>query len=578
MTATATSHQVAWRFIVADNDRLASWLTASHDDGRRIVDVSSRDLLDIYLETEDWRLHRAGLLLRLRCTTVQSTAATHYEAQLEAHDGLVTSIAPLANARAVTLREAGGELGHCVRSIAGRRPLHPLCELRTRREIYVLEQQGEHSAAVHVDAVNDSADLEGEPRFRVEVQTRPADRDRLAGFVEAMQRECAFEAEVASPLSRALALRGVVPVESPALGPTAIEPEHSVASAAYAVLRAHFTTLWKYESRVRLGEDTEAVHQMRVATRRLRAALQLFEDVLPPRRQAWLRDEFRWLGGVLGVVRDLDVLSANLRAQGLSRPEIEQAALPEILARFEGRRAAAQVRLLEEMDSERYERLIAVTTLALQRGIPPRSRAARLSVGAGVPRRITRLHRAVRKLAARIEPESPLEQLHDLRIRCKQLRYAMECFGSVYGKPAKKFSRDLAAIQSALGLQQDAAVAAALRTEVATWGEVTPASAVALELFVREAETRALAVRLRLEELLAGIDGKTWKRLRRAMRRCRRATVRIAVSRPQPRRRRGATAPLAAAVEPAPAEVVEARVTDPAESIDAATQPSTLDS
>ena len=89
-------------------------------------------------------------------------------------------------------------------------------------------------------------------------------------------------------------------------GWTPIDPDGTIGALALNVLRRHFETFLAREPGTRLGDDVEELHDMRVASRRLRAALSLFGDVLAP-AVLNLREELQWIGGVLGAVRDLDV-------------------------------------------------------------------------------------------------------------------------------------------------------------------------------------------------------------------------------------------------------------------------------
>ena len=93
---------------------------------------------------------------------------------------------------------------------------------------------------------------------------------------------------------------------SPDLGSTVVSEDSTIGELAYAVLRRQLAVLRDKEPGTRLGEDIEELHDMRVATRRLRAALALFSNVLPVRAQTF-REELGWLAAVLGAVRDLDV-------------------------------------------------------------------------------------------------------------------------------------------------------------------------------------------------------------------------------------------------------------------------------
>src|SRR4029450_7505707 len=89
-------------------------------------------------------------------------------------------------------------------------------------------------------------------------------------------------------------------------GPTALDAEATIGEGGLAVLRRPLTPLLAKEPGTRLGDDVEELHDMRVASRRLRAALSLFADVLPP-SAASFGDDLRWLGRALGAVRDFDV-------------------------------------------------------------------------------------------------------------------------------------------------------------------------------------------------------------------------------------------------------------------------------
>jgi CHAD domain-containing protein len=113
-------------------------------------------------------------------------------------------------------------------------------------------------------------------------------------------------------------------------------------------------------------EDPEELHDMRVATRRLRAALKLYSDVLPKRSERYERD-LRWVAGALGEVRDLDVHLERLSEESSRNGED----LEEVVALLRERRVGARRRMLEALDSNRYERLVASFSGTLRRGRSP---------------------------------------------------------------------------------------------------------------------------------------------------------------------------------------------------------------
>ncbi|MEI6309801.1 MAG: CHAD domain-containing protein [bacterium] len=198
----------------------------------------------------------------------------------------------------------------------------------------------------------------------------------------------------------------------------------------YKVLRQQTGQLLWHEPGARLGIDPERLHAMRVATRRLRAALRLFLEVLPARTATHLRGELKWLGASLGRVRDLDVYLERLEG-------LEFALLPESRPGLEQYRR----RLIEEREKRREGLLRALRTrrfLALKESLAAmmekrpmnwRNRRAMtqpaLSAAAVfLAPPLNRLLKAGRALRL----DSPDVEMHALRIRIKRLRYALEFF------------------------------------------------------------------------------------------------------------------------------------------------------
>ena len=184
---------------------------------------------------------------------------------------------------------------------------------------------------------------------------------------------------------------------------------------------------------------------MRVATRRLRAALSLFEGVLPVRAQVF-RDELGWLGRLLGAVRDLDVqlegladMAARRRlahtAARRPRPPGRTVGAPRARARRGPRRHVERARLgplgAPGQGADRHGAAGTGAPLARHPGAR-RHRPAR--AGAGAPRQGG-------KAAKRAKRSGVVTDFHALRIRCKRLRYALEFGGEVYGGRTSRFVR-----------------------------------------------------------------------------------------------------------------------------------------
>lgn len=190
--------------------------------------------------------------------------------------------------------------------------------------------------------------------------------------------------------------------------------------------------------------------------RRTRSALKLAGDVLPDGLARRFRAEFGWLGDLTTPVRDLDVYLLGFEAatDGLA------AAAPEDLqpfrAHLERRRATARRALVRGLRSRRFEDLTAqwraaLTSMPADPGGPKAENDA--------SRRIRRAGRRVLARGRRITPASPPEDLHNLRKRCKELRYALEFFESLHDPQAhRKAVRDLKGLQNCLGRFQDSQV------------------------------------------------------------------------------------------------------------------------
>ena len=236
---------------------------------------------------------------------------------------------------------------------------------------------------------------------------------------------------------------------------------------AYA--RAQVATLMSYDPRVRRDEP-DAVHQMRVATRRLRSMLSSFGQVLRRDELGPLAGELKWLGDVLGAARDAEVLDAHLRdALEHLPPELVMGPVAaRVRVHFAPVEADARAAVLKALDSDRYlellgglDRLIADPPLAPEAGRP----AAEV-----LPRAARRIRRGLRRriLRAARTPAGPDRDaaLHEARKAAKHARYSAEAVSPAFGKPARRFARRVKKVQSVLGEHHDGVVARAAVREL----------------------------------------------------------------------------------------------------------------
>jgi CHAD domain-containing protein len=289
----------------------------------------------------------------------------------------------------------------------------------------------------------------------------------------------------------------------------------SIGARALDVLRQQFEATRRHAPGAHEGADPEEVHDMRVAIRRLRAALRSFDDVLP---EGWesVRSELKWLGGSLSAVRDLDVQLAQLGTWKASLPSPDQAAMDGLLALLTEQRQQAREALVRSLDSARYAALMQDADTLLDASLPA---AAAEPLAHWAPRLIERGYRKLRKRGDRLDSQSRAEDLHRLRIEAKRLRYLVEFVGEAYNPASRRLVRRVTQLQDVLGAHQDAQVAsAALRGLLADRrGTLEPELVWVMgEIAGRYSETAA-DMRKEFSKAYRGVAGKRWRRLRKAM-------------------------------------------------------------
>ncbi|HVM44144.1 MAG TPA: CHAD domain-containing protein [Gemmatimonadales bacterium] len=235
---------------------------------------------------------------------------------------------------------------------------------------------------------------------------------------------------------------------SPALSAA---PALTTRQAASRIVARQVRELLAWEKAAGRGEDAEAVHQMRVQIRRLRAALALFASVMRPPRRAG-RPRLRWLAHALGRVRDLDVIIALLEEGHLARLDaVEGARLEDLLAALKERRWRAQRRLTTSLERRRYARLKSAL-----RDFARHPRFARESAEETMAARfltdvIHRLARRVTAHRAMTERAPEAADLHALRIGVKRLRYVLDFHAETCGIAFDEERRLTRLLQDCLG-------------------------------------------------------------------------------------------------------------------------------
>src|SRR5215212_2402538 len=486
---SATDHQeIEWQFDAGELESVEGWL-GRHDSGSSgllVAPQSTVEITDTYYDTDDWRFYRAGYALRVRNTDgeVEATmkSLTPSEGSLRRRREISE---PLKDDKPSTLKKAGGAVGGRSRTLVGGREMRLLFSIETRRQGFALllegstdgNQEDVRIGEISLDASEIPLGEETTRLTRVEIEAGigMAPTPDLLGFVDEMQSALELTPASISKYETGLYASGLNPTEDSLLGPTHIDPYMSLGEVAFAVLRRQFAEMRDHEPSTRLGEDPEELHDMRVPTRQMRAAMKIFEEALPE-RAGWLREELRWVAHALGDVRDLDVQIERFQAWKEEANEEVSGFLDRILSITHKRRAEARKNMLEALDSSRYERLESSFAEMLRRGPAAALELAQTNgkgqadevVTAAAPALVSDRYRKWRKAAKRLDESSSPEAFHDVRKKGKRLRYTLEFVSEVYGELVQKLVKPLKRLQDDLGDHQDAVVTAGYLRELGT--------------------------------------------------------------------------------------------------------------
>lgn len=275
-----------------------------------------------------------------------------------------------------------------------------------------------------------------------------------------------------------------------------ITSEDTLAEFGRWILRRHYQKLLAREQDVREDTDIEGVHQMRVATRRLRSALMMMREVAPKKKVRHFRREIQRLARTSSAVRDGDVFLDQVAQYQEDMPADQREGLTPLVKALRYDRAAAHTQLLKYLDSQRYARFKRDFATFMTRGSEDWNTHLRVCDVAGSI--IWQHYERLRAHEVDLNLEDQMgfvdTALHDARITGKRLRYVLELFAEVLGPRADQVIKPLKELQDGLGGLQDIAVAKAYITAL----DVSHDDKAALDAYVavREAERAQLLASL----------------------------------------------------------------------------------
>ncbi|MCX4693373.1 CYTH and CHAD domain-containing protein [Streptomyces sp. NBC_01408] len=458
-----------------------------------VSDQGTVDLDAVYYDTPDLRLAADGLTLRRRTGGKDEGWHLKLPVSPEVRDEVT---APLGD----TLPRA---LAALIRSRVRDAGLEPQVRLvSSRRVSHLLDAEGALLAELSIDAVRAERGEAAVSWTEVEVELADGAEPALLDAVEKTFRKAGLRvSDAPSKLARALAETGATPAarSSDAAGAEAADDG---TAGAYVL-----SYLWEQRDAL-IAQDPavrrslpDSVHQMRVATRRLRSAFKTYRKVLDRAVTDPIGEELRWLAAELGVDRDQEVLLERIQTRigELPRTLILGPVRGRLRVWNNSRRSDSRRRALAALDSKRYLTLLDTLDALLE--TPPLLKNAADPAPAVLPKAVRRDYE---RLAGRVEGAlalTPGEErdlaLHEARKAAKRARYAAEAATPALGKPAKRMAKAMKSVQTLLGDHQDSVVAReALRglgiqaagagESAFTWGVLYAREEVQAELRERE--------------------------------------------------------------------------------------------
>ena len=505
-TETETKYEAGPETALPRLDTLPNVTAARGPDEQRLVAE--------YYDTADLRLLDAGITLRRR--TGGGDAGWHLKL-------------PVAPGSREEIRlppgRAGGrvpaELADLVRARTRGAPLIPVATITTLRRVTTLAgQRGESLAEVADDSVRAVSLLAGVPATdTAQAGTGPADTvlsdtglsdtapshpglsdtgpatewreieveltggdDALLAAADSLLRHSGLRRS-----GRSAKLENVLGTRQPRrVGPARLTPSASAGEVIGSYLRSQAEQLKLLDPRVRRAEP-DSVHQMRVASRRLRSALRSFGAVISRPQTDHAAAELKWLGSVLGEARDAEVQAERLDEQ------VRQTGVEELLGPVQSRvqahgakvRAASLKAVSAALKSQRYYSLLDELdelTADIPAG-PAAAESARRALPAAVARSYRKTRRRMRT-ALKVPAGAPREvALHDARKAAKQARYAAEAVAPVLGRDAARFGKRMKKLQTVLGDHQDTVVGRQLARRLGVSAQLAGESAFSYGLF-----------------------------------------------------------------------------------------------
>lgn len=460
-----------------------------------------RSLQRSFLDTFDWRIYCAGGVMEAESGAGYST--------INWRDLKSDSILDSASIHQV-IRFAWdippGTLRERIESLLEMRALLPLVHTRVKvHGLNVLNKDEKTVVRLLIEEIQLAATRKSRHnKLPIRLCVEP-----VKGYSESFQQVLRVIEQrfVLEPDKQGLALSvfeaaGLQPGEYSARMNFQLTPGMRSDAAARTLLLRLLETMQANEAGLKADLDSEFLHDYRVAVRRTRSLLGQIKGVLPQQKLERFRREFSWLGEITSPSRDMDVYLLDFHTLKNSLPLPLREDINPFHDFLEKNQKIEHHRLIRRLASARYRKLTSDWRDYLKSPLPRHSslpNALRPAIDVA-NKRIWRMVRRVISEGETIHPDSPPEDLHELRKSCKKLRYLMEFFLSLYPQnQIRKLINALKSLQDQLGEYQDLHVQLAslttIRAQMIAEGVASERMLVAFDLIMQTIDQRQEKVR-----------------------------------------------------------------------------------
>ncbi len=279
-------------------------------------------------------------------------------------------------------------------------------------------------------------------------------------------------------------------------------PGETVADAARKAIAFGVESMTLNQAAAENG-DAEPLHQLRVASRRLRASIELFSGVIYAGQLKICRRDIPWIAGQAGAVRECDVTAALLKDRAAKiDPELADSLVP-LLAELDARRKSEHTVLFEMLASKRFRSLTAKMSRPAIKKI-----GGDRTLGAAAAQLVRLIARSAMRFGSELDNHAPAAAFHKLRVRIKRLRYALEMLKTLGGKRHRRALARLEELQEALGMYHDVTVASTWLHQYAETSAAPPKTILAAGGLIQLLARREAKLRRRCV--------KAWRRFERS--------------------------------------------------------------